>query len=289
MTSRFGSGTVAASRRMTASPPFMSQVPRPCSSVAVAAGAGRLSLTGTVSRWPAITTRSPRPRSVRATTVLPCRLTVRWSYAAQRRLDGVRDRLLVAADRLDVDELHGQVDRVGGEVEAARQSSGAESTSPPRRTPPAWRATSGCRWRCPRARTASGMPSWTSSTSVPPSTSRERPKVIVISPGRGRGRRSRTRSPRRPARPGPAARSGRRRCRWRPRSCRPVVGRGRSARPGTGRPRAAPTRSTSAVMSSGTRQVSTARGSSRAAYTALAGRSDQLVSRSGCTCRHCRN
>ena len=38
MTSRLGSGTVAASRRMTASPPFMSQVPRPCSRSPVAAG-----------------------------------------------------------------------------------------------------------------------------------------------------------------------------------------------------------------------------------------------------------
>src|SRR3954471_6594684 len=78
--SRLGSGTVAAMRSITASPPFMSQVPRPCSRPS-ASRDGRLSLSGTVSRWPAITTRSARPRSVRATTLLPWRLTVRWSYA----------------------------------------------------------------------------------------------------------------------------------------------------------------------------------------------------------------
>ena len=35
----------------------------------------------------------------------------------ERGLDGVRDGLLVLADRLDVDELHREVDGVGGEVQ----------------------------------------------------------------------------------------------------------------------------------------------------------------------------
>ena len=65
-----------------------------------------------------MTTRSPRPRSVRATTVWPCRVTLRWSKEASAASHRVRDRLLVAADRLDVDELAGQGHDVGGQVEA---------------------------------------------------------------------------------------------------------------------------------------------------------------------------
>ena len=64
-----------------------------------------------------MTTRSPRPRSVRATTVWPRRVTVEVRQRAQRRLDRVGDRLLVVAHRLDVDELLGQGDDVGREVQ----------------------------------------------------------------------------------------------------------------------------------------------------------------------------
>src|SRR3954452_4632354 len=68
---------VAASRRATAQPLFMSQVPRPCIRLS-SRRAGRLSLSGTVSRWPAITTRSPCPCPVRATTLVARRVTSRW-------------------------------------------------------------------------------------------------------------------------------------------------------------------------------------------------------------------
>jgi hypothetical protein len=48
---------------------------------------------------------------------------------AQRGLDRVGDRLLVAADRLDVDQLHGEVDDVGGQVEGGHlRSQPAPST-----------------------------------------------------------------------------------------------------------------------------------------------------------------
>src|SRR6478672_4021626 len=64
----------------------MSQVPRPWSrspSGRASRREGRLSLSGTVSRWPATTTRSPRPSSVRATTVWPRRVTCRWPRVAR--------------------------------------------------------------------------------------------------------------------------------------------------------------------------------------------------------------
>ena len=77
-----------------------------------------------------MTTRSPRPRSVRATTVLPRRVTSRWPSGAQRRLDRVGDLLLVVAHRLDVDQLLGERDGVGIEVQAWH---GASQPAPPSR------------------------------------------------------------------------------------------------------------------------------------------------------------
>ena len=65
---------------------------------------GRLPATGTVSRWPAITTRSDRLSSVRARTTLPSRSTVKWSCGRERLLDPIGDLCFVAADRLDVDQ-----------------------------------------------------------------------------------------------------------------------------------------------------------------------------------------
>ena len=46
---------------------------------------------GTVSMWPASTTRSSRPRSVRATTVLPIAGHLEVREVAQRGLDGIRE------------------------------------------------------------------------------------------------------------------------------------------------------------------------------------------------------
>src|SRR3954447_551772 len=68
----FGSATVAARWRNTASPDFMSEVPHPCSSPPSSL-LSRLSAAGTVSVWPASSTRDGRPRFVRASTALPLR------------------------------------------------------------------------------------------------------------------------------------------------------------------------------------------------------------------------
>ena len=83
-----------APRPQTSAPPVVLRSPRTAGCRA----------TGTVSRWPAMTTRSGRPSSVRATTTLPSRITSRCAYAAQGRLDLVGDLRLVAAHRLDVDQ-----------------------------------------------------------------------------------------------------------------------------------------------------------------------------------------
>src|SRR3954470_10050197 len=61
---------------MTASPAFMSLVPQPRSR-SPSRVLGTLSAIGTVSRWPARTTRPGRSRSVRASTALPTRSTSR--------------------------------------------------------------------------------------------------------------------------------------------------------------------------------------------------------------------
>src|SRR5918999_394271 len=81
VTSRVGSGIVAARRSITARPLFMSVVPHPYSR-SPATWDGRLPLTGTVSMCPAITTRSDLPSDVRAITASPSRSTVRWGSTA---------------------------------------------------------------------------------------------------------------------------------------------------------------------------------------------------------------
>ena len=92
-----GLGHLCGEPQLTATPLFMSMVPRPHStlrrrSTRQAAGCR---LSGTVSMWPASTTRSARPRSVRATTVLPSgHLEVR--ELAQRGLHRIRERAFVA-------------------------------------------------------------------------------------------------------------------------------------------------------------------------------------------------
>src|SRR5690606_32302666 len=69
----------------TATPPFMSTVPRPHSTSwpsTVRSSVGRLPCTGTVSMCPATTTRRERPRWVRATTASPSRRTSRCGRPA---------------------------------------------------------------------------------------------------------------------------------------------------------------------------------------------------------------
>ena len=102
---------------MTATPPFMSQVPRPCRQVAVAAR-GQV----VVERHGVEVAGDHDPLGAAEVgardhgVAVPGRPS-RCGSAAQRRLDRVGDRLLVAAHRLDVDELLGERDDVGGQVE----------------------------------------------------------------------------------------------------------------------------------------------------------------------------
>ena len=64
-----------------------------------------------------MTTRSLRPRSVRAITVWPAPRHREVREGAQRFLDRVRDGGFVVGDRLDVDELFGQGHCVGSQVQ----------------------------------------------------------------------------------------------------------------------------------------------------------------------------
>ncbi len=101
----------AASSSITARPDFMSDAPQP-HSVSPSIARRPLSLIGTVSVCPAMTSRSGRPRSVRATTLLPSWSTVSHGVAASSP-DPLGDRPLVVADRRDADEISGQREQVG--------------------------------------------------------------------------------------------------------------------------------------------------------------------------------
>ena len=98
----------------------MSTVPRPHSTSPVGPSTrrvGRLTgsaVSGTVSMWPASTTRSARPRAVRATTVLPTRVTceVRRARAARPRRHP-RAARSSEAHRLDVADRGGERGDVG--------------------------------------------------------------------------------------------------------------------------------------------------------------------------------
>ena len=90
---------------------------RPCRGRAARSPSRRVgrfggSVSGTVSMWPARTTRSGRPSSVRATTVLPSRVTSRWARRRSAASIASASGLLVAADRLDVAEVRGEGDDV---------------------------------------------------------------------------------------------------------------------------------------------------------------------------------
>ncbi len=63
--------------------------------------------------WPASTTRVPRPRVVRATTLSPTRVTSNPSTAPELGLDPVGEPRLVEALRRQVDELGGEGEEVG--------------------------------------------------------------------------------------------------------------------------------------------------------------------------------
>ena len=89
---------------MTASPPFMSEAPRP-QSVSPSRRGRALSLGGTVSRWPARTRRWARPSSVRATTLSPTRSTVSHEQDASAFSTRVGDSRLVVGHRRDGHEL----------------------------------------------------------------------------------------------------------------------------------------------------------------------------------------
>ena len=91
----------------------MSEVPQPCSSPPSTSRLGRLSAAGTVSVWPASSTRDGRPRFVRASTASPLRtISKPVGLFAQRGLDLVGDALLVPRFAGDVHQRRGQRDRV---------------------------------------------------------------------------------------------------------------------------------------------------------------------------------
>src|ERR1700733_15202191 len=86
-----GSETVRARLRRTARPPFMSAAPTPKSRSPSRRGSALSGVGGTVSRWPATTTRRGRPRLVRATTLSPPRAVASHGHA--RSADSTRSAI----------------------------------------------------------------------------------------------------------------------------------------------------------------------------------------------------
>ena len=78
---------------------------------------GRLSFSGTVSMWPAMSARRSRPEVRAGDDGVAVADDLEVRQRRERRLDRVGERPLVAGDRLDVAELTGQVDGGGAEVE----------------------------------------------------------------------------------------------------------------------------------------------------------------------------
>src|SRR5690242_9079943 len=109
---------------MTASPDFMSLVPQPCSTPS-ASELGTLSAIGTVSRWPARTTRVGRPRLVRASTASPTRATSRPPSAR-------RAASTASASAFSLPDTDGVSTsaRVSASTSAERSSSGGALTPP---------------------------------------------------------------------------------------------------------------------------------------------------------------
>jgi hypothetical protein len=68
--------------------------------------------------WPARSTRDGLSRWVRASTALPLRDVESVGLLAQRRLDRVGNRALVARFAGNVDEGRGQRDRVATQIQA---------------------------------------------------------------------------------------------------------------------------------------------------------------------------
>ena len=78
---------------------------------------GRLPCAGTVSRCPPMSTRSARPSWVRATTVLPCRVTVRCETGRRAASTASASGALVARLAGNVHEHGGQGHGPRGEVQ----------------------------------------------------------------------------------------------------------------------------------------------------------------------------
>ena len=81
---------------------------------------GTFPAIGTVSRWPAITTRSDRPSSVRAMTTLPSRTTSRWPYPRSACSTRSAISVSLSADGLDVDQRPQQLDDIAAQVQRRR-------------------------------------------------------------------------------------------------------------------------------------------------------------------------
>ena len=113
-----GSATVAAKCRNTASPDFMSEVPQPYSSPP-SSRLGTLSAAGTVSMWPASSTRdgAAEVRAGQHGIAVADDLEV-CGLRPQRGLDLVGDALFLPRLAGDVHQRRGQRDRVGRVIQA---------------------------------------------------------------------------------------------------------------------------------------------------------------------------
>ena len=131
---------------MTASPAFMSQVPRPCR-IPPSVARARRQVVVDRHRVEVPGDHHPlRPPEVGARHhVVPVAQHLEVRRPAQRRLHGVRDRLLVATHRLDVDQAGGQVaasrvrSRSSGGMATIQPAGHAEVRSGPARAAPSRR------------------------------------------------------------------------------------------------------------------------------------------------------
>ena len=109
-------GEIEGEREGTATPPFMSTVPRPTRKPS-SSRTGRFAFTGTVSMWPAIDhalgASQPGAGDDRVAVAGRPRGGRRWPGSPDR----VGDRRLVAGDRLDVAQLARELDGAGARIE----------------------------------------------------------------------------------------------------------------------------------------------------------------------------
>ena len=102
---------------MTASPPFMSTVPRPCSTPSDLAQR-QVGVDRDGVEVPGEHTRDGRPSAVRASTEFSDRIDLQMRRVrTQRGLDRGGQRRLVAGHARDVHQRRGQLDGVAGKIQ----------------------------------------------------------------------------------------------------------------------------------------------------------------------------